>query len=141
MHVARAKVGQLAQRSWQFWTGSGWTSDPTKSAALIDNIGSSYAVTPVGGYYLLTTSDHYLGDKMYVATSPSPTGPFTNRTEIFTAPEAGGNIYAPYNIAAHPEISRPGQLVISYNVNSQKIDDLYADINNNRARYLDLTLS
>jgi hypothetical protein len=141
MHVARAKVGHLAERSWQFWTGTGWTADPTKSAALIDNIGSSYAVTPVGGYYLLTTSDHYLGDKLYVATAPSPTGPFTNRTEIFTAPEAGGNIYAPYNIAAHPEISKPGHLVISYNVNSQKIDDLYADVTNNRARYLDLTLA
>lgn len=39
---------------------------------------------------------------------------------------------------AGPELSRPGELVISYNVNSQKIDDLYANINDNRARFLDL---
>ncbi|WP_188944691.1 DUF5005 domain-containing protein [Nakamurella endophytica] len=140
MHVARARAGHLTDNLWQFWTGSGWSTDPTASAPVIDNVGSSYAVTPVGGSFVLTTSDHYLGDKIYTATAPAPTGPFTHRKEIFTAPEAGGNIYAPYNIAAHPEISAPGHLVISYNVNSQKIDDLYANANNNRPRFVDLTL-
>jgi hypothetical protein len=92
----------------------------------------------VNGSYVLTTSDAYLGHDIYVATAPTPVGPFTNRTDVYTAPEGGGDIYAPYNIAAHPELSRPGELVISYNVNSQKIDDLYANVNNNRARFLDL---
>lgn len=138
MHVARARVGHLVDRSWEFYTGSGWSHDSTASARVTDNVGASYSVTEVNGYYVLTTSDAYLGHDIYVATAPTPVGPFTNRTDVYTAPEGGGDIYAPYNIAAHPELSRPGELVISYNVNSQKIDDLYANINNNRARFLDL---
>ncbi|WUH98545.1 DUF5005 domain-containing protein [Spirillospora sp. NBC_00431] len=136
MHIARARVGHLVERSWEFYTGSGWSRDPTASARVLDDVGSSYGVTPVDGHFVLTTSNATLGHEVYVATAPSPTGPFTNRKAVYTAPEGGGNIYAPYNIAAHPDLSRRGELVISYNVNSQKIEDLYADINNNRARYL-----
>ena len=137
MHIARARAGHLTGR-WEFFTGSGWSPDPTASARVIRDVGSSYSVTPVDGHFVLVTSDATLGDKIYVATAPSPTGPFTNRTAVYTAPEAGGNIYAPYNIAAHPELSRPGELVVSYNVNSAVLADLYADADNNRARFLDL---
>ena len=140
MHVARAPVGHLTDQDWQFFTGTGWSSDPTASARVLRNVGSSYSVTPVDGQFLLTTSDATLGHQIYVATASSPTGPFVDWTPVYTAPEANGNIYAPYNIAAHPELSRPGELVISYNVNASKIGDLYADANNNRARYLDLHL-
>jgi hypothetical protein len=139
MHVARARVGHLADRDWEFFTGSGWSHDPTASARVLDNVGSSYSVTPVDGHFVLTTSDATLGDKIYVATADSPTGPFTNRTAVFTAPEAAaGRIYAPYNIAAHPELSRPGELLISYNVNTFSIWDIYANANNNRPRFVDL---
>lgn len=138
MHVARAHAGHLADHDWEFFTGSGWSHDPTASARVLDNVGSSYSVTPVDGHYVLTTSDATLGDKIYVATADSPTGPFTNRTAVYTAPEAGNGIYAPYNIAAHPELSRPGELVISYNVNTWSIWDIYANANNNRPRFLDL---
>lgn len=37
--------------------------------------------------------------------------------------------------------SRPGELVISYNTNSEKLADLYANIDNNRPRFVDLKLS
>jgi hypothetical protein len=141
MHVARARVGHLADRDWEFFTGSGWSRDPNASARVLDNVGSSYSVTPVDGRYVLTTSDATLGDKIYVATADSPTGPFTGWTAVYTAPEAGNGIYAPYNIAAHPELSRPGELVISYNVNTWAISDIYANANNNRPRFLDLHLA
>ncbi|WP_169514795.1 DUF5005 domain-containing protein [Actinomadura atramentaria] len=136
MHLARAHNGHLAERSWEFYTGSGWSRDPKASARIADNVGASYSVTRVGGRYVLTTTDAYLGHDVYAATASTPTGPFTGRTAVYTAPEGRGTIYAPYNVAAHPELSRPGELVISYNVNSEKLDDLYADADNNRARFL-----
>jgi hypothetical protein len=139
MHVARARAGHLADHDWEFFTGDGWSHDPTASARILDNVGSSYSVTPVDGHFVLTTSDATLGNKIYVATADSPTGPFTNRTAVYTAPEASqSGIYAPYNIAAHPELSRSGELVISYNVNTWSIYDIYANVNNNRPRFLDL---
>jgi hypothetical protein len=136
MHIARARAGHLVD-AWQFWTGSGWSSDPTASARVLGDVGSSFSVTPVQGHYVLTTTDATLGDEIYTYSSPSPTGPFTDRTAVYRAPEPASGIYA-YNVAAHPEISGPGELVLSYNTNAFSIDDIYADANNNRARFIDL---
>ena len=138
MHIARARAGHLVDGDWEFWTGSGWSRDPLASARVMRDVGSSYGVAPVDGHFVLVTSNATLGHDIYVATAPTPTGPWSARQKIYTAPEAGGNIYAPYNIAVHPEISRPGELVITYNVNSAVLADLYADADNNRARFLDL---
>ena len=138
MHVARARAGHLVDRDWEFFTGSGWSKAAADSARVGDgNVGSSYSVSRVDGRYVLTTSVG-LGGTIYAATADSPTGPFTNRTAVYTAPEAGDGIYAGYNVAAHPELSRPGELVISYNVNTWSIYDIYANANNNRPRFIDL---
>ncbi len=104
---------------------------------MLGDVGSSFSVTPVQGHYVLTTTDATLGDEIYTYSSPSPTGPFTDRTAVYRAPEPAMGIYA-YNVAAHPEISDPGELVLSYNTNAFSIDDIYADANNNRARFIDL---
>ncbi|QGN33922.1 DUF5005 domain-containing protein [Microlunatus sp. Gsoil 973] len=139
MHVARARVGQLIEHRWQFWTGDTWSSDPESSTAVTDDVGASYSVTPMNGQFVLTTTSAaiFTDHRIYVATAPTPVGPFTGRTAVYTAPEGGvGNLYAPYNVAAHPEISKPGELVVSYNVNSGNGDDLLADANNCRPRFV-----
>lgn len=139
MHVARARVGHLIDHDWQFWTGSSWSSDPDSSAAVTDDVGASYSVTPMNGRFVLTTTSAaiFTDHQIYVATAPTPVGPFTGRTAVYTAPEGGtGNLYAPYNVAAHPEISKPGELIVSYNVNSQNGDDLLANANNCRPRFV-----
>jgi hypothetical protein len=137
LHLARAPIGRL-DGPWQFRTAAGWTGDPAASA--LGNVGSSFGVTPVGGEYLLTTFDSGLTDTIHAYHARTPAGPFTGGETVYTAPEAGNGRYT-YNVAAHPEISRPGHLVISYNTNSEKLADLYADIDNNRPRFVDLRLS
>lgn len=139
MHVARARVGHLIDNNWQFWTGSDWSSDPESSAAVTSDVGASYSVTPMNGEFVLTTTaaNIFLDHQIYVATAPTPVGPFTHRTAVYTAPEGQiANILAPYNVAAHPEISKPGELIISYNVNSLVGSDLLANANNNRPRFV-----
>lgn len=136
MHLARVRAGNLLG-TWQFYTGTGWSSDPNASARLLGGVGSSYGVTEVNGQYVLTTTDSNLGSEIYVYTAPAPTGPFTQLGGVYNAPEAGGNIYI-YNVAAHPEISAPNQLVISYNVNSFDGNDILDNVNNNRARFITL---
>lgn len=142
MHLARARVGHLIDRNWQFYTGTGWSDDPTSSVAITPDLGASYSVTPMNGQFVLTTTAAgiFTDHRIYVATAPTPYGPFRNRTAVYTAPEGGrGNLYAPYNVAAHPDISKPGQLIISYNVNSSVGDDLLADANNNRPRFVTIS--
>ncbi|HWK91679.1 MAG TPA: hypothetical protein VNR17_05400 [Luteimicrobium sp.] len=141
MYVARARVGHLAEMGWEFFDGTGWSTHEAAAAPIGDDVGASYSVTPMDGQFVLTTTATgiFTDHRIYVATADSPTGPFVNRTAVYTAPEGVGHIYAPYNVAAHPDISRPGELVVSYNVNSQVGDDLLADANNNRPRFVTIT--
>ena len=139
MYVARVRVGHLIDQDWEFYAGGSWSDDPTDAAPIIDDVGASFSVTPMLGRFVLTTTaaNIFLNHDIYLATAPTPWGPFTDRTAIFTAPEGGvGDIYAPYNVAAHPAISRPGELIICYNVNSGNGDDLLANANNNRPRFV-----
>jgi hypothetical protein len=139
VHLARARSGHLLG-PWQFSTGSGWSSDPAASAPLLGNVGSSYGVAKVGGQYVLATTDSYLDPQIYLYTAPTPAGPFTGGTKIYTPPEASQGLYT-YNVAAHPELTGPGKLVLSYNVNSFSLSDLYANISNNRARFITVSFA
>jgi hypothetical protein len=134
VHLARVRASDPLG-SWEFYTGTGWSPNPAASARLLGHVGASYSVTPVDGHYVLATTDSFLDPQIYLYTAASPTGPFTGGQKIYTAPQAGGDIYV-YNVAAHPELTGPDQLVLSYNVNSFKLADLYANINNNRARFI-----
>lgn len=139
VHLARVPVSDMLG-PWQFYTGSGWSSNPALSARILGGVGASFSVTPVDGYYVLASTDPFLDPQIYLYTAPSPTGPFTGKQEIYDPPQAKGSIYT-YNVAAHPELTGPGQLVLSYNVNSFNLSDLYADINNNRARFICVTFT
>ena len=134
VHLARARAGDLLG-PWQFRTASGWSADPAASVSLLGDVGASYGVTKVGGQYVLSTTDSYLDPQIYLYTAPTPAGPFTGGTKIYTPPEASQGLYT-YNVAAHPELTGPGTLVLSYNVNSFSSSVLYANIANNRARFI-----
>ncbi|MEO3867383.1 hypothetical protein ABGB18_00980 [Nonomuraea sp. B12E4] len=143
--VARARKGEL-DGAWEFYTGSGWSPDEHDATAIAGDVGSSYGVSEVDGRYVMVTTDSFLGSAIYTLTASSPFG-FTGvaREQIYDTPEgrpsydenASGDIYT-YNVAAHPVLSGRNTLVVSYNVNSTGIDDLFHDISNNRARFLEI---
>jgi hypothetical protein len=136
VHLARVHAGDLLGR-WEFDTGTGWSTDPAASAPLLGDVGASYSVTDVDGHYVLATTDSLLGHEIHLYTAPTPAGPFSAGQPVYSAPEAAGNLYT-YNVAAHPELSGCHRLVLSYNVNSSTLGDLYSDANNNRARFVDV---
>ena len=100
---------------------------------------------------MLTTLDgtELFSSHMVAYFSTSPTGPFTNKTPLYTTPETGafGSYGNPnvitYNAHVHPELSTANRLVISYNVNSLDSTiggDLYRDVSIYRPRFIDVTL-
>jgi hypothetical protein len=144
-HVARAPVGGL-DGAWEFYTGSGWSHDEGDSTVIVSDVGSSYGVAQVHGRYVMVTTDSYLGSGIHVHTASAPFGfEGSERVQIYDTPEgqpafdadAAGDIYT-YNVAVHPALSTRNNLVVSYNVNSTSIEDLFGDIANNRARYLNV---
>jgi hypothetical protein len=148
LHIARVRGGDL-RAGWQFFTGSGWSNDEAASARVMSGVGNEYSVTRLGtGYVLITQDTSELFSTHIVAYfSCSPDGPFTGKTVVYSTPEtgAGGSYGNPnvftYNPHAHPELSSGNQVLISYNVNTFDINDLWSDAGIYRPRFVVATFT
>lgn len=139
-HVARAAAGDLGG-AWQFWTGSAWSPDEGAAGRLLSGVGTAYAVQKVGTQYVLVTQEtNLVFDPQFVAyTASSPTGPFTGQTYLLTAPEQQpGNDRIVYAARLHPDLAHPGKLLMSYDVNSLKPEDVFADSRLYRPRFVEI---
>jgi hypothetical protein len=141
-HVARTPKGHLLdQDQWEFWTGDQWSSDPSQTAPMLnDSISNEYSVTKAGDGYVMITMDTSVPLDQWrdivAYTSCSPQGPWTNRTVVYQAPEADDPELWPYNPHAHPQFTRRGELLVSYNVNSSDFSSLFEDADRYRARFI-----
>jgi hypothetical protein len=133
VHIARVAAGDLAGQ-WQYYTGSGWSSDPTTSARVLNGASNQYSVVRMNGKYQLVTQAP-LGREIYSYSGSSPVGPFAGKTLLYTTPTWGGDSFT-YNAVAHPELSGSGQMLISYNVNSSNMADLYSSPELYRPRFV-----
>lgn len=135
--VARTTADNIARAGrWEYYTGSEWKTgienanslDATISRA---EVSSEVSITPIqtgqfAGKYMLVYTDYCQSEYLHFALSDTPYGPFEDITRMYHCPEvdqlsAKGNegVYT-YNAKAHPHLSRPGELLISYNCNSTK---------------------
>lgn len=85
-------------------------------------------------FYLMTGMDpqnppYPLWDAVTTWYSCSPQGPWSNKTTVYTTPEAGANgckvgTLFTYNAKAHSEFTDSNGILISYNVNANDSSDL-----------------
>lgn len=123
--VARVQPEDFTNYSnWEFWDGSSWTSDRKKAAPISDEVSSELSVSYMSegflaGKYVVVCQLTTKGNEISVYVGDSPVGPFLEPTKLYytAEPEAGNGIYA-YNAKAHPHLSKPGELLTSYNVNT-----------------------
>ena len=139
LHLARAKRGDLLGR-WEYWTGTGWSRHYKDGAPLFHGVGTAVGVQRVGDAWVLVTFDNrgFVPPEIVAYSSCSLSGPWSGPTPIMRAPEAGGNRFA-YDARLHPELSRNGRLVLSYNVNSFAFQDLMDDVGVYRPRFVEVT--
>lgn len=106
---------------WTFWDGRKWSSDYKQSAAITSHVSNELSITFLAdGNVLLVSQVGTLGDSdVGIRVGESLTGPFGPIVKIWTCDEAieEPEFFA-YNAKAHPSLSGPGELLISYNVNS-----------------------
>ncbi|HOC89164.1 MAG TPA: DUF4185 domain-containing protein, partial [bacterium] len=102
--------------AWRFWDGSGWSSDHTASASITNRISQEFSLSELNGRYILVCQ---IGSSVAVRLGDSPVGPFEMYREIYRAPEVeiSDNVFI-YNAKAHPSLSDPDSLLITYNVNT-----------------------
>jgi hypothetical protein len=132
VHVARVPAGNVSGQ-WEYYTGATWSTDPTSSARLLNGASNQYSVVKIGAKYQLV-SQAPLGRGIYSYSAVTPVGPFLNKTLLYTTPDWGSDTFT-YNAVAHPELGGNG-LLISYNVNSSNLSDLYSNPEIYRPRFV-----
>ncbi|MGZ3850932.1 MAG: DUF4185 domain-containing protein [Flavisolibacter sp.] len=113
--------------AWQYWDGQAWSKDGNDCAALTNNVSNEMSVSfmedgRVMAVYQLNTNS----PDVVIQVGKTPAGPFQPVKKIWETPEVKEDLdFYTYNAKAHPHLSKPGELLISYNVNSfDFLDDI-----------------
>jgi hypothetical protein len=120
--VARVQPQNIeAFDQWRFWNGQEWIADAAQIKTVTDRTSNELSVTPLAdGRYALIFQVDGLGKYVGLRLGATPYGPFGDVINLFDVSntlEQDKDIF-PYNAKAHPVLSKPGELLISYNVNS-----------------------
>jgi hypothetical protein len=121
--VARVLEGDFTNfDQWMFWDGVEWTSDMGRVVPIANEISCELSVSPMiggslDGKYVAVFQG--VGNWLSMYAADSPVGPFENAMKLYycSEPAEGAGIYT-YNAKGHPHISKPGELLVSYNVNT-----------------------
>lgn len=127
---------------WRFWNGTTWVPDLDEAVPVTDRISNELSVTPLAdGRYLLVFQLDAISPTVAVRVGESPVGPWGDVQEVYTCPEAATDPETfCYNAKAHPHLSAPGELLVSYNVNTfDFFGDFFRDADIYRPRFIRLT--
>lgn len=116
--VPRADFANFA--AWRFWDGAGWSGDFEDSRPVAGRISTEMSVTPLAdGRYLMVFMLDTISRKIAVRSAPAPQGPWGDFTVIYDIPVPSNppGLFT-YHAKAHPHLSDPGELLISFNVNT-----------------------
>lgn len=119
--IARVRPGALENfTTWEYKTNEGWTNDLKATTGLMDSVSNEFSVSPIGkGRYALVYQLGGIQTQICLQIGLTPYGPFGQREYIYnTAKDVSGKDLITYNAKAHPALSKPGELLVSYNVNS-----------------------
>jgi hypothetical protein len=105
---------------WTYWDGSNWQSDIKKSVALTDQVSNELSLSQLpDGRYALIFQQSGIGKYICMQLGKTPYGPFGKVIKLWDTSEAIElKSFFTYNAKAHPGLSKKGELLISYNVNS-----------------------
>ena len=137
--VARVLPGQIANFSaYRFWSSGTWSTSIAAATPVTGRISSEFSVSPLpDGRYILVFQLDTLSNKVAVRYADTPVGPWSDFTVVYTAPESGisPNTYT-YNAKAHPHLSTPDRLLISYNVNTFDFFEHFSNADIYRPRFI-----
>ena len=137
-YVARAPKGDV-MAGWEFYTGESWVNDSRKAKPMTDWKGSEqFSVIRLRNkFVLLTQSGDFLESSLYSAVSDLPYTGWESKKELYKLkplkPEE--DLFA-YNPVAHPHFIKNDELLVSYCVNSFKLQDLFEDASKYRPVFI-----
>jgi len=142
--AARVPRDQFTDFSaWRYWDGGAWVTSAADARPMMSRVSTEMSVTPLeNGRYLMVYMQDTIGGKIAVRVGDSPVGPWDAEQVVYTVPipPTPAGLFS-YHAKAHPSLSEPGSLLVSYNINTfgPFIDHFtYADIY--RPRFVRLSL-
>jgi hypothetical protein len=137
-HVARFKTGNV-KGPWEFYTGTGWSSNPVASISMSDiDVSEQFSVMKIKNkYILITQTGYFLSPEIYSFISDKPYCCWNHKKLLYTTPlpESNKSLFT-YNAMAHPQFIKDGKLLISYNTNSFVLEDHFRDADIYRPRFI-----
>lgn len=140
--VARTKPENIDDfDEYQYWDGETWSSDMLAASTLINGVSPELSVNyldsgPYKGKYVATFSKDTLSGYVAISYADSPHGPFSETESLYFVPEAHQDDVITYNAKAHPQLSAPDELLISYNVNAVTLNKNMSDSDIYRPRWV-----
>ncbi len=118
--VARIRPEEIEDpAAWRFWDGAHWQEDIDRTGVLFNASAGGASIVPMPDGRLLMVYLHFgFTPNLVVRTADTPTGPFSPWRKVYRCPEPDLDPeLLVYGARAHPHLSGPGELLVSYNVN------------------------
>jgi hypothetical protein len=129
--------------SWRFWDGKTWNPDIAAVANITGRASNELSVTPLkDGRYAMVFQTDGIGNTVGLRLSNHPQGPFGPIIKLWECQEPKiGKTFFVYNAKVHSNLSKPNELLISYNVNSfDFLNDIKVRPNLYRPRFIRVKL-
>jgi hypothetical protein len=142
--VARADDATLAMpERWRYWTGEEWSEDAGAAAPVASGLVSEFTVQRVrrAGVeeLVLIQSEPWLGRKILARAASRPQGPWSEPKAVYEVERpAQDKRLMTYAAKGHAGLSRRGELLVSYVINSTDFGQVFADAGLYRPRFVDV---
>lgn len=139
-YAARFPQGRVTG-PWEFYDGQSWTGDPSEAKPMGElDVSEQFSVFQQEDLYVLLTQKG-ISDQIVSYTSETPYGPWGKPTLLYETPipDSTGNLFT-YNALAHPQFTEEKMLLVSYNMNSMRLEDLYRNTGIYRPRFIRIPL-
>jgi hypothetical protein len=144
--LARAPAASIDRfDTWKFYAGkNSWSPTPAAAVPLATGIAPEFSVERLDdrsrAIWTLVQSEPFLGRRILLRRASRADGPWSGPTFLARVSDVERNrSYFTYAAKGHAVLSRPGELLITYIVNSNRFADLMEDTQIYRPKFLRVT--
>lgn len=145
--IARVECDGIKEFSkWRFFAGNDrWSERVDDAAPIADSLVSEFSIDRVQldgpARWVIIQSEQLFGRRILARTAPRPAGPWSKPIPIHTVAElADRKSLFTYAAKGHATLSRPGELLVTYIINSHKFGEIVNDATLYRPRFIRMPL-
>ena len=144
--LARAPTASIDRfDTWKFYAGkNSWSPTPAAAVILASGVAPEFSVErlddPSRAIWTLVQSEPFLGKRILLRRAARADGQWSSPPFLARVSDVERNrLYFTYAAKGHAALSRPGELLITYIVNSNRFADLIDDTQIYRPKFIRVT--